>query len=341
MRDQQILYNHNYMKYLIAFFLVAVLAHITGAPLQAVQAQSPEPAATVKPQNPALLTADLELFDPEDEEATEAAEATDSARLASPSAEVTERIREKTEDDITQPTETQKSRLAAFLDENPPGPLSWHNPLQLAIRGAIENGLPANIVVLILLFPVITMVIAASRHVIGLEGFGIYIPAVLSVAFVSTGLVNGIIAFGAILLAGMITRKGVKKLKMPYLPRTAMLLWGVSFITLLLLIAAAWLNLVTLLTLNIFPLLILMLLTENFMETQLFSSQKKAIRLTLETLLIASLCAFFIGQDSVQRFVIVHPEITLITVALINMAIGRFTGLRLLEYVRFRSMFER
>lgn len=274
-------------------------------------------------------------------EATDAAEATGEATLASPSAEVVQRIQEKTEQDITQPTQTQKSKLAAYLDENPPGNLSWYNPLQIAIRRAVENGLPANIIVLILLFPVIVSIIAAARHVVGLQGFGIYIPAVLSVAFVSTGIVSGVVIFGAVLLAGILTRGAVKRMRLPYLPRTAMLLWGVSVISLLLLIGAAFLNVVTFLSINIFPILIIMLLTENFMETQLFSSQKKALRLTAETLLIALIGSFLINQEAIQKFVIIRPEVTILSVAAINYAIGKFTGLRLLEYFRFQSLLER
>lgn len=331
--------HSRYLKSLIFSWLVLAVG-FTPLPVAAQTIQ--DAIQDTIQEAPSLLTADLEVVDPSEvAESTDSAEATDSSRLASPSAEVVERIREKTEEDITQPTETQKSKLASYLDENPPGPLSWHNALQYAIRNSVEKGLPANIVVLILLFPVITMVIAASRHVIGLEGFGIYIPAVLSVAFVSTGLTTGVVTFAAVLLAGVLSRKVVRRLRMPYLPRTAMLLWSVSFIMLLLLISAALLNLVSLLSINIFPLLIIMLLTENFMETQLFTSQKKAIRLTFETLLIASLLGFFIGLESVQRFVIVHPEITLLSVFALNLAIGRFKGLRFLEYFRFRSLLER
>jgi hypothetical protein len=227
------------------------------------------------------------------------------------------------------------------LDKNPAGPLSWHNPLQIAIRQAISNGLPANIIVLILLFPVVVSIIAASRHVVGLQGFGIYIPAVLSVAFVSTGIITGVIIFMAVLVAGMISRGLVKRLRLPYLPRTAMLLWGVSLISLLLLIGAAYLNITAFLSVSIFPILIIMLLTENFMETQLFSSQKKALRLTVETLLIALIGSFLINQEEVQKFVILRPEITILSVAVINYAIGKFTGLRLIEYFRFQSLLER
>ncbi|MGD9129741.1 MAG: 7TM domain-containing protein [Candidatus Woesebacteria bacterium] len=272
------------------------------------------------------------------EGSTPSAEATESSKLSSPSAEVVEKIQKKKDEDITDPSSQQQSNLVQYLEQHPIGKLTWHNFLQHAIRNSIEKGLPANIIVLLILFPTIASIIAASRHIIGLRGFGIYIPAVLSVAFVSTGIITGTSIFLAVLLAATLSRKIIKKFKMPYLPRTAMLLWGVSIIILAILIISSNFDKFSLLTLNIFPLLIIMLLTENFMETQLFTSQREAFTLTLETLLIAILCSLIIGMEEIRQFVILKPELTLIGVAVINYIISKYTGLRLLEYIRFGSL---
>lgn len=273
-------------------------------------------------------------------EATAAAVATESGSLASSSAQAEQRLQERRDQDITETGGKQKSKLAAFLDQHPIGPLSWHNPLQHGIRQAITNGLPANIIVLMLLFPLIVSVIAASRHVIGLKGFGVYIPAVLSVAFVSTGIIAGVVIFVAVLLAATLARMLIHRLKLPLLPRTAMLLWGVSFFITLLLIGSSWFDTSSLLTLNIFPILIIMLLTENFMSTQLISSQKEALSITFETLLTAIVCAFIINMEHIQELVLLYPEIAFVAVAAVNILVGRYTGLRLLERARFQSIIE-
>lgn len=271
--------------------------------------------------------------------ATASAIATESA-VATPAAQVAQAIQQKNEQDITVTTSTQKDKLVEILDKNPITPLSWYNVLQHGIRRAITNGVPANIIVLILLFPVITSVISISRHVIGLKGFGVYTPAVLAVAFVSTGIINGILLFVIVLFAALLMRKLLGRLNLQYLPRTAMLLWGVSLITLLVLIAASFSHFSSLFIINIFPLLIIMLLTENFMESQLASSQSEALQLTVETLLTAVFCSFIIGSDIVQKYVILQPELTLVAVAIVNIVVGRYSGLRLLEWIRFRSVIE-
>lgn len=273
-------------------------------------------------------------------DATNASQASDSAKLSSPSAEVVEKLQQKTDQDITETSGQKKSVLAAYLDEHPIGALSWNNIIQKAIRKAISSGMPANIIVILLIFPIIASLVAFSRHVIGLKGFGIYIPAVLSVAFVSTGILTGIVVFAAVLFTALMTRPALKKLKLPMLPRTAMLLMSVSIAILALMLIGSIYNISIVINISIFPLLIIILLTENFMETQLFSSQKEALQITFETLLIAVLCSLILGSETIQKFVILRPELTLIGVAIINLAIGKYTGLRFLEYLRFKDLFD-
>jgi len=161
---------------------------------------------------------------------------------------------------------------------------------------------------------------------------------VLSVAFLSTGVLNGILIFIVTITASTVMKKIVRRLKLQYLPRTAMLLWGVSILMLIALIALSFFPLNNLITIRIFPLLIIMLLTENFMESQLTGSQSEAQQLTTETLIIAILCSVLIGLQPVQEFVLLQPELTLLAVAALNMIVGRYSGLRLLEWLRFRTI---
>lgn len=283
---------------------------------------------------------DLQTASESSDSASAAADmATPSTNLASSSAQVEEIIQKKKDEDITETGGKQKSFLAAILDEHPIDQLTWYNPLQYMMRLAVAHGLPANLIVLMILFPLIALVVAFSRHIIGLQGFGIYIPAVLAVAFLSTGIMMGILIFVAVILSATFTRRLVKFFRLPVLPRTAMLLLGVSVLMMLLIMSAAILDLSFILTVNIFPILIIILLTENFMSTQLFTSQKESLNITVETLFVALVCSLIVSSTEVQKFIILRPEITLITIAILNWVIGRYTGLRVLEYLRFKELF--
>lgn len=323
---------------LLAASVLASAALFSTATVSAVTAQSPTPAI----DQGTLRNAPIEtnIAPVESLVATEAGIATDSGSTATPSGEVEKKIQEKQESDITSPTGKQQSKLAAYVEQNAPGSLSWNNFLQHAVRYAVNQGVQANIIVLILLFPLIASLIAASRHIIGLRGFGIYIPAVLAVALVSTGVVEGVLIFLAIIGTAMLTKRMLKSTRLPYLPRTAMVLWTISLGILSLMLIAPAFDLVTLMSVNIFPVLILVLLAENFLDAQGRTKPSDALALTLETLGLAVVAGFFLKWEPLQKFALVEPELLIIGTGLLNILIGKFVGLRVSERLRFRSLIE-
>lgn len=285
-----------------------------------------------------IINTNIDLLDAD--EATDSADASDSGKLASPSAAVVEKIQEKKDQDITETTGKQKSDLEAYLDEIDPGPLGWNNFIQHSIRISIVQGLQANVIVLILLFPLVASVIVASRHIIGLRGFGIYIPAVLAVALVSTGVLEGLFMFFIIALTAMLAKKLLKKTNFSYLPRTALMLWMVSISIFVILTIAPLFNLFSLAIINIFPILILILLAENFLDAQAKMKQRDAIVLTAETILLAVFSGFLLKWEPLQQFALSEPELLILFTGVINILVGKFTGLRVTERLRFRSIIE-
>jgi len=240
--------------------------------------------------------------------------------------------------DITQPTVEVKSKLEKVLEENPTGPLTWHNFLRHAVASAVAKDVPVNTVVLILLFPLVVAIVAAARHLIGMRGVGILTPALLSVAFLATGVWSGVILFLVILSVATVARIILKHLKLQYLPRLALLLWIVSGSVFLALWGASIFNVVGVVSVGIFPILILMLLAETFIDIQQGRSGKEARDLILETFLLAILISLLLGWESVQRVVLLYPEIVYFGVGIFDVFMGRYTGLRLSEYLMYRGI---
>ncbi len=287
-----------------------------------------------------LPNATIEIVEITTIPATQSAEATAAATLATPSAEVKKEIQEKIDRDITETVGLQTNRLLAYMRENPPNPISWNNFVQHAMRNAVEGGVQPNVLILLLLFPLVVTIIAASRHIVGLRGFGIYIPAVLSIGFASTGVLEGLLLFLAIAVAAVLAKRIVKKANLPYLPRTALMLWVVSLGIFGIMLVAPLIDLVTVMSISIFPILILVLLAENFLDAQARTKQSEALMLTTETLALAVISSFFLEWEPLQLFAISEPELLILTVALLNVLIGKFIGLRLSERLRFRSIIE-
>jgi hypothetical protein len=214
------------------------------------------------------------------------------------------------------------------------------NFLQHAIRNAILSGVPGSTIVLVILFPLVAAIIAGARHLIGLRGFGIFTPAILSVAFVATGILTGIVLFLVILGVATVAKNVLRRAKMQYLPRMALLIWFMCLGVLAVMLAAPWVGLESLVTLSIFPILILVLLAETFIEVQIGKSQREASELTTETIVLALISSLVLSLEAVQQFALVNPEFLLGLVALLNIFLGRYKGLRFTEYTKFKKLID-
>jgi hypothetical protein len=218
--------------------------------------------------------------------------------------------------DITQKTQETLGPLEQILKSQTLGSVWPGNPVKYAIRGAVAAGVPANTIVLLLLLPIMTFVIAFSRNVVGIRGFGIFLPAALSVVFVATGPAIGIGLFLIIVVVSTFVRLAFRKLKirLQYLPRMSFILWAVVLGVLGVLFLAPVLKFSALSNVSIFAVLILVLLSEDFTRVQLGKSVRTALNLLL------------------------NPEISLIGIAILDLLLGQYTGLRFMEFYRFRKL---
>lgn len=243
------------------------------------------------------------------------------------------------DDKITQDA-VSESRLKKLLEEQKLGPVWPSNPLKYAIRGAVQAGVPANTIVLLLLLPLVAAIIAAARHLVGIRGFGIFLPAALSIVFVSTGPVVGIGLFLVIVFVSTFSRMLLRKFKirLQYLPRMALLLLFVVMGVLAVLFSAPLITRPDITNVSIFPVLILALLAEDFSRVQLGKSAKTAINITTETLILALVSYIFLTLEFVQETAILHPEIFLLSIAVSDFFLGKYVGLRFIEFWKFRKL---
>lgn len=205
--------------------------------------------------------------------------------------------------------------------------------MELLIQRAIASGVPESTIVLLLLLPLVAFLIAFSRNVVGIRGFGIFLPAALAVAFVATGPLIGIVLFLVIVIVSTVVRLVLRrlKLKLQYLPRMALILWAV---------VVAVLGGILLLPLNvpIFAVLILVLLAEDFTRVQLGKSIETALNITLETLILSVMAYFVLTFKPLQVFALTKPEITLLIVVAADLVLAQYSGLRIMEIYRFRKL---
>jgi len=225
----------------------------------------------------------------------------------------------------------------ALADHVISGPV-WLHPLGLAIKNAVGQGVFVETIVLLLLFPLTASLVAFSRQVVGLSGFGIFTPALVAMAFLVTGFSAGLVLFLAIILAGVLSRYLIRKVRLPYLPRMAILIWVISLSVLALLLASPNLGLDRLVRLGIFPVLLFIMLAESYIEAQITRTWQSAALMTAETIIIAIIAAMVMGVAGVQKWVLTNPEISVLAILALDFVVGRYKGLRLLEVYRFRKI---
>lgn len=209
-----------------------------------------------------------------------------------------------------------------------------------AIEASIAAGVPSNTIVLLLLLPFIAFVIALIRNIVGIRGFGIFLPAALAVTFVAVGPIVGIGLFLVIVVISTAVRMTLRKLKirLQYLPRMALILWAVVLGVLGVLFIAPRLNLTDIHKVSVFAVLILVLLAEDFTRVQLGKSIKTALTLTTETLIISVICFFILTFRPLQDYMLTNPEISLLAIGIADLILAKYSGLRLMEIWRFRKL---
>jgi len=234
----------------------------------------------------------------------------------------------------TSPTEY---KIIGIHSERSVKDLGWTNFMTYTINYMVNKGVPINTIFLILMIPVIATIIAFFRQVIGIKAFGLYIPTILTLAFLVTGIKYGLIIFVAILIVATLIRYLLKFLRILYLPRMAIVLTATALAIFIMFALGAYTQRTGFIAISIFPILIIAILAEEFVKVQIEKGLWTAIQLAIETLVISTLCYFLVSWEALRTFFLSYPELILLTLP-INYLLGKWTGLRLAEFFRFREL---
>jgi len=201
----------------------------------------------------------------------------------------------------------------------------------------VNQGVPINTIYLLLTLPLIATILSFTRQFIGIKAFGIYTPTIIALSFLGTGIGYGLLIFVIVLFIASLGRVLARKIGLLYLPRMALILIIVSLTIFILFLLGAFSKDIGLITISVFPILILIVLAEKFVAAQIEKGNKTAIILTIETLILSSLCYWIASLPSTKAILLGYPEIIFLFF-IINIFLGKWSGLRLMEYFRFRKV---
>ncbi len=212
------------------------------------------------------------------------------------------------------------------------------NFMSYFVNYMLEKGVPSNSLKLVLMLPIIVTMVAFFKQVVGFETLGVYTPSIITLSFIALGLDFGLFILFVILLFGTLSRIVLKKYRLLYIPRMAIVLTIVSITILVMLLMGAYLDVSQLVAISIFPMLMMSTLVEKFVGIQTGKGLKSAFMIICESVLVSIMCYFVVEWTFLKTLMLGHPELIFLFLAA-NVVLGRWTGLRLMEYVRFREIF--
>ncbi|MFC1891911.1 inactive transglutaminase family protein [Thermodesulfobacteriota bacterium] len=189
----------------------------------------------------------------------------------------------------------------------------------------------------LLLVPLGAFLMVILRNVIGIRTFGTFMPVLIAMAFQETELIWGLILFTMLTAAGLSIRLYFEYLKLLVVPRLAAILIVVILLMATLSILAQKLGLGHGLSVALFPLVILTMTIERMSILWEELGPSEALQQGLGSLAVAALVYQVMSIKHVEHLIFVFPELLLPLLAG-TLLLGRYSGFRLFELWRFRSL---
>ncbi len=197
--------------------------------------------------------------------------------------------------------------------------------------------IPPQTVAVLLTLPLCALIITILRNLFGLKSFGVFMPMLIASACTFIGLVPGLVGMTCVVLIGLAAHLYLNRLNMLKIPRLAAVITIVSAATWVLLFAVKQLTTLQVGVLALFPVVIISFLADKLSDLVDEQQWQELIEALFGTLFILVLCYACATSATVLGLLIVFPEAYLLILAA-QIYLGRWTGLRVTELIRFRQL---
>ena len=143
------------------------------------------------------------------------------------------------------------------------------------VQEAVRMGIPANTIFLILLTPFLAFIVSFVRVVVGLPTLDMLVPIALAFALVAVGITVGLLVLGAILIASYLSKTSLAKVRIMFYPKRSLSMVFLAVAVFAALTLGVVLDFERILSVSIFPILVLMLLGDMIVSVQLHKAHLK------------------------------------------------------------------
>jgi hypothetical protein len=187
---------------------------------------------------------------------------------------------------------------------------------------------------ILLLVPIGALLICVLRNMVGFPTFGIFMPVLMALAFRNTGLAYGLGIFGGVVLLGYLVRRSLDRLRLLMVPRLSLMLTLVIAAFTLLALWGSKVGLRELMAVGLLPFVILTMTIERAFVIIEEAGPREGLRTAAGSAAVATITYQLLHWEALQLTFFVYPEL-LLAVAAFQLLVGRYTGYRLSELLRF------
>jgi len=190
---------------------------------------------------------------------------------------------------------------------------------------------------ILLLVPISALMICVLRNIVGFPTFGIFMPVLMALAFRNTGLAFGLGIFAGVVLIGYLVRRWIDRLRLLLVPRLSVILTLVIASITAFALLGNKLGLREFMAVGLLPFVILTMTIERFFVITEEAGVRKGLWTAAGSAAVATITHEIIQLEPLQLTFFVYPEL-LFAVAAFQVLLGRFTGYRFSELIRFRKL---
>jgi alpha-L-glutamate ligase-like protein len=198
-------------------------------------------------------------------------------------------------------------------------------------------GLDNKSMSIFLLLPLCSVLIAFLKNIVGLKTFGTFMPMLIAAVCVYTGLIIGLISFALILGFAFLGHFALERIHILKVPRLAAIMTLTSIVTLAFTYYQGNNLAIGTGILALFPAVIITFTADRINNMSSHHDIQGILKNSTGTLITIVLCYFILESSILQNAFILLPELFILIIASL-IGIGKWTGIRLSELIRFRRV---
>lgn len=188
----------------------------------------------------------------------------------------------------------------------------------------------------VVLIPLGAFVVVVLRNVVGIATLGTFMPVLLALSLLEIEWKSGLVMFVVIVSLGLYFRFLLSRLNLLVVPRVAACVVIVTILMMVLSVVSWHLGMRDVLKITLFPMIILAWTIERMSLIWEEEGKRNALLQVAGSLVVAVVAYWFMSEKQIRYWAYYFPELLLVLLAGIIL-LGRYTGYRFTELLRFRS----